>query len=184
MSKMQGANVLLDFDIILSKSGLIENMKVADLGCGTTGHFVFPAARMIGEKGKVYAVDIMKPVLESINRRARQENLLNVKTVWSNLEKFNATEIESSSLDVALLINTLYQSHKRVEILREALRMLKRGGVLTIVDWKRVKVPFGPPIEERVEKQSLINASGKLGIRMEKEFFVGPYHYGLIFTKI
>ena len=113
----------MDANLIFRKAEVSEKMKVADLGCGSSGHFVFPAARLVGKNGKVYAVDILKTVLESINKRTKQEGLDNIETVWSDLEIFGATKIESGSLDISLLINTLYQSNKRAEILRETARM-------------------------------------------------------------
>lgn len=179
-----GGNTLLDANLILSKSQVEEKMKVADLGCGSSGHFVFPAARLVGKKGMVYAVDILRTVLETINKRARAENFANIKTIWSNLEIFGATKIEAGSLDVALLINTLYQSHKRAEILRESIRLVKRNGELVVVEWKNIAAPFGPPAEERVKKELLDSAAKKLGLRPEEEFEAGQYHYGLIYVKL
>ena len=183
MYKITGGDKLLDVNLILSKVGLEENMRLADLGCGTSGHFSFPSASMVGRGGMVYAVDILKTVLETMNRRIKQEKIDNIKTIWSNLEIFNATRIESNSLDVCLLINTLYQSHKRVEILREAIRMLKKEGKIVVVEWKNTALPFGPPLEERVKEELLKNGAKKLGLELETEFFAGKYHYGLIFIK-
>lgn len=179
-----GGNALLDSNLILDKAKIGQGVKVADLGCGISGHFVFPAALRTGKNGKVYAVDILKNVLDNIKRRAKTENLENIETVWSNLEIFGATKIESESLDVALLINTLYQSHKRAEILREAIRMTKKKGLLVIVEWKDIALPFGPSPEERVKTDLLKNVGQKLGLNLEEEFNAGPYHYGLIFVKM
>ncbi|MDO8592191.1 MAG: methyltransferase domain-containing protein [bacterium] len=178
-----GGNTLIDAALILSKAQVQEKNKIADLGCGSSGHFVFPAAKMVGSKGVVYAVDILRTVLETINMRARAENLSNIKTVWSNLEIFGAAKIASGSLDVVLLVNTLYQSHKRPEILREAIRLLKKNGRLAIVEWKNIAAPFGPPAEEKVKKELVDNAAKKLGLRPEEEFAAGQYHYGLIYSK-
>ncbi|MEK7202821.1 MAG: methyltransferase domain-containing protein, partial [Patescibacteria group bacterium] len=86
MSALIGGNSLIDVNLILTKSNAAEKMKIADLGCGASGHFVFPTARAVGKKGIVYAVDILKTVLETIVKRARIENYDNVKTIWSNLE--------------------------------------------------------------------------------------------------
>jgi len=179
-----GGNALLDVSLVLSKAQIGDKTKVADLGCGASGHFVFPAARMVGKNGKVYAVDILKPNLENINKRARVENLTNIETVWSDLEIFGATKIEAGSLDVAMLINTLYQSRKRAEIMREAIRMLKRDGKLIVVEWKNTSSPIGPPAEKRVKIDPLKTAGEKLGMSLEEEFEAGQYHYGLIFIKL
>lgn len=183
MSGLIGGNALIDANLILSKAQVEDKTKVADLGCGSSGHFVFPAAKLVGKKGIVYAVDILRTALETIDKRAHIENLANIKTIWSNLEIFGATKIEASSLDVALLINTLYQSHKRTEILRESVRLIKKNGRLVIVEWKNVAAPFGPPIEEKVNKELVDNAVKKLGLRPEMEFEPGLYHYGLIYIK-
>lgn len=185
MNRLTGGNVLIDPQLIIKKAGISDKMKVADLGCGALGHFVFPTAKVVGKKGKMYAVDILKTILENIQKRAKQDGLDNIiETVWTDLEIFGATKIESSSLDVAMLINTLYQSHKRVEILRESIRMLKKDGKLLVVEWENIATPLGPPAEERVKSESMISAAPKLGLKLEEEFEAGQYHYGLIFTKL
>lgn len=185
MYRLTGGNVLIDPELIIKKSGISEKMKVADLGCGALGHFVFPTAKVVGKKGKMYAVDILKTILENLQKRAKQEGLDNIiEMVWTDLEIFGATKIESGSLDVAMLINTLYQSHKRVEILRESIRMLKKDGKLLVVEWENIATPLGPPAEERVKSESLVSAAPKLGLKLEEEFEAGQYHYGLIFTKL
>ena len=176
-------NKFLDIDLILETAQIEDKMRVADLGCGSSGHFVFPTSKLVGKNGIVYAVDILKPVLESIERRAKQENLSNIQIVWSNLEIFGAADIESSSIDIAMLNNTLYQSQKRVDILREAMRMLKKDSKLLVVDWESVSTPFGPPAEERVNKKNLKIACERLGMTLENEFEAGQYHFGLIFVK-
>lgn len=184
MENIIGGNALLDKKLILEKAGIKEGSVVADLGCGSVGFFVFPLSTIVGNRGTVYAVDILKNTLATIEKMKRVENRTNIKTVWSNLEIFQATEIESGSLDMAFLINTLYLSKKRAEIIRESVRMLKKGGKLFIVDWKNIKIPFGPPSEERVDVNALKNAANKLNLNLEEEFIAGSYHFGLIFSKI
>lgn len=184
MNNNPSSHSLLDMTHILKVAKIGDKKKVADLGCGSTGIFTFGPAKLVGKNGKVYAVDILKPVLEKIRREARQQNFENIEIVWSDLEVFNATKIESSSLDAGLLVNTLYQSHRRAEILRESIRLVKKDGMLVVVEWKDSYAPFGPPIEERVKKDLLITAANKLGLKLEEEFEAGPYHYGVAFIKL
>lgn len=175
---------LFDIPSILQRLGLTENQQTAELGCGNFGFFVFPLAKLVGRKGRVYAVDVVKATLEEVKNRAIRENLPQIFVVWSNLEIFKATKIETNSLDSALLVNVLYQSDKRTEIIREAIRLLKRGGRLLIVEWKSVSLPLGPMPDKRVKLDSLKAAAPKLGLEIKEEFEAGPYHYGLILTKL
>lgn len=174
-------NALLDTDLIFQKIQIKESMKVADLGCGLHGHFVFVVSKLIGRYGIVYAVDILKTVLDTLKKKAALENIKNIKTIWTDLEIFGATKIESGSLDVALLINTLYQSKKHSEIVRESARLLKKDGKLFISDWK--EAACGPPREKKVKTDSLKVILEKAGFRKEEEFDVGKYHFGMIFVK-
>ncbi len=184
MSKITGGNNLIDPKIIIEKAGISERMRVADLGCGSTGHFVFSIAETIGSDGVMYAVDILKRNLDNIEHRAKQDNLKQIKTVWSNLEIFQATKIEASSLDAGLLINVLYQSDKRVEMMREAIRLVKKGGSLVIVDWNQSAGQFGPSLEERVNPDNLRTAGERLGLKLIGEFNAGQYHFGMAFQKL
>ncbi|MCX6778785.1 MAG: class I SAM-dependent methyltransferase [Candidatus Magasanikbacteria bacterium] len=178
-----GGSKLLDPKLILQKLGLKDKMVVADLGCGAVGHFVFPASRMVGKDGKVYAVDIQRSVLENIEKRADLENLENIVGVWSDLERLGATKVESESVDAAILINTLFQNKDRETILKEARRLLKVGGKLLVVDWLLTSSPFGPPVEGRVDPFWVEQIGDQLGLRLMEKFSAGKYHYGLIFEK-
>ena len=51
---------------LLERVGIGEGQRVADLGCGALGHFVFPAAQLVGGMGAVFAVDIQKGALEHV----------------------------------------------------------------------------------------------------------------------
>lgn len=174
----------LNLAIILEKAGIEGDMRVADLGCGSSGFFVFPLSKTVGKKGVVYAVDILRSALDNIEKIRKIENIKNIKTVWSNLEIYNATKIDSGSLDAATLINTLYQTEKRADVLRESIRLLKNRGQLVIVDWKISASPFGPPIKNRTKAEQLKAACLRLGLKLDLEFNAGNYHYGLVFTKM
>jgi len=181
---ISGGNLLLDPIFILNKAGVAAEMKVADLGCGGAGHFVLPAAHMVGKKGIVYAVDILKEVLGAVESKAKLEGLSNIKYVWSDLEVVGGTKIMAESLDVALLINILFQAKEHKNILQEAKRLLKPGGKLLIVDWSEIASPFGPPAERRIKKEEIKKIVQSIGFKIIEEFAAGKYHFGLLFQKI
>ena len=158
--------------------------QVADLGCGGAGYFTLPAARLVGSRGKVYAVDILKTALEGVLSKARLDNLLNVETVWSDIERVGVTKIPTNTLDAALLINIMFQSRKNEHILKETHRLLKQDGKCLVVDWKVEPTPFGPPQANRLPPQTVATLATKIGFSVAKEFEARAYHYCFILVKL
>src|SRR3989338_2320784 len=179
MVYISGGNELLDPGEIFSHINLKAGMKVGDLGCGGAGHFTVPAGRKVGSQGLVYAVDILKSVLQSVVSRARLEGLGNIRTVWSNLEIAGATRIPKEGLDIAFLINILFQSKQDDNIIAEAVRLLKKEGELLIIDWKSSGSSFGPPAVDRIKPETIKSIAKKLNLKLIDEFDAGTYHYGL-----
>lgn len=184
METSQGGNKLLDAERVFEETNIREGMKVAELGCGNTGHFIFPMAKMVGEEGVVYAVDILENALSGIKSRNKLEQLKNIKTVRSNLETFGATNIEPNSLDIAYLINTLHQNKKQFAVIRESARLLRKRGLLVVIDWESYPKPLNPSYVERVSKDNIKNFSNDLNLVLLKDFKAGPYHFGLVFQKL
>ncbi len=180
--KISGGNELIDPKKLLEQGGLKAGSVVADLGCGSSGHFVFPAAHLVGEKGRVYAVDILPSVLQSIESRAKLEGLSNVVRVWADLERPGALQIEGG-IDIALLVNTLFQVKDSAVVIKEASRVLKPGGRLLVGEWKATSTPLGPSAMMRVDSSKVKQWAKDAGIAFDREFEAGPYHYGLVFKK-
>jgi len=172
------------YGLLIRQLGICSGAKVADLGCGTTGYFAFQAAQEIGETGIVYAVDILKLILRNIENRAKMLGLNNIKTIWSNLEDYGATEVHDGSVDYAFLISVLFQNKKPETILRESARIMRRGGRLLVVDWKRGRFPFGPPAEMKIAQEKVRELALGAGLKEIKEISAGKFHYGIIFEKL
>lgn len=180
----KGGNSLLYIDKIIDVAKIKEGMRVADFGCGAHGTFVFNASEIVGNEGTVYAVDVFKGALENIDKIIKSENYKNIKTIWSNLENYKATKINSMTLDLSLLINVLHQSDKKVDILREVIRLMKKGSKLLIVDWGEGASIMGPDKNNKINKENLIIALQRLGLNVEEEFVAGKFHFGLLLKKI
>lgn len=174
---------LLNFNTIFSHLKVGAGMRVGDLGCGGHGLFALHAARLVGSRGVVYTVDILKTTLAEVAKKARLEGLANVKAIWSNLEIVGSTAIIPQSLDVALLVNVLFQTPDRASVLSEAKRLLKPGGQLLVVEWKPSAMPLGPALNRRVIERECLAIARAAGFTLTEPFDAGRYHYGLVFTK-
>ena len=177
--------VIINIPEILQKAGLRPGQTVADLGTGREGRFALAAGKTVGEYGKVWAIDISKDLLPSIETKAAMLGINNVHTLWSDLEMVGASKstIPDDSIDLAVVATVLYQSKKKKQIIEEAVRMTKSGGKIVVVDWKKIETPFGPPMTERVDPEDVKTIASGLGLLLLEEFEAGEYHYGMIFQK-
>lgn len=178
-----GGTELLNPVALLERIGVRAGMHVADLGCGVTGHYVIPAARMVGASGKSYAVDVQQSVLRAVESRAKIEGITNMTTVWSDVERVGATAIPAGTLDVVLIVNTLFLTKDRPAVMREAARLLKSGGLAVTVEWKTEATAVGPAAAQRIGKDIIRSAAQAAGFTEREAFAAGPYHDGLTFTK-
>lgn len=174
---------LIDPYVVFEKIALTTGMRVADLGCGRTGHFVFPASRVVGETGIVYAVEIVKNILESIKSRVRSEGYGNVQTIWSDIELVGKTPVPAASLEACFLVNVLFLVRDIPSTLTEAARLVKPGGSVVVVDWARRLGPLGPPPDKMVLPEDVINLAKNSALELIEQFAPGDYHYCLIFKK-
>lgn len=156
---------------------------VADMGCGALGHFVFPAAQLVGHLGHVYAVDVQRDALDRIERVARDLQYWNIEPVWSDFEVYRATHIDESSVDLMLFINNLFLCTNREHAVREMARLTKQGGRLVVVEWKAEKSALGPPEEKRISQHDVKKIFKNAFFEFHAEFEAGPAHYGLVYHR-
>ncbi len=183
MADIQNGNELLKLDVF-KKVGLTPGMHVGDLGCGNLAYYAFGSAKIVGKSGMVYAVDVLKNVLSAVENRIKNEGIDNIKTIWSDLEVLGATNVPPESLDIVFIHNVLFQSGKHEGFIQETSRLMKAGGKLMIIDWKKTNSPFGPPMKDRPEPETIKSMVTKSGFEVIEEFDAGPHHFGLIFKKI
>jgi ubiquinone/menaquinone biosynthesis C-methylase UbiE len=157
-------------------------MHAADLGCGT-GFFTLELARAVGPAGSVAAVDVMQEPLQSVQGLAEAQGLANIRIIRADLEVAGSTGIPDHSQDVSLLKNILFQSQKKDAIIREAMRILKPGGKLVVIDWRKGVPGLGPPDDLRSSPEELVALVQEQGAKMDREISAGSAHMVLVFKK-
>ena len=117
--------------IFLRKIGLQLNQRVLDFGC-RVGHYTIPAAKVVGHKGIVYALDKEQQALNELQQKATCLNLKNIRII--NTSGQVQTELEGNSIDIVLFYDVLHYHEKkeREELYAEAYRVLKQNGLLSV----------------------------------------------------
>ncbi len=113
--------------------GITESQFVLDFGCGE-GRYTLPIARILGEKGRIYALDQEQTELDKLASSIESERLTNCKTLLCDDMPI---ELPDDHLDIALLFDVLHYYYfsdtgDRVELLRELSRVLKPDGALLL----------------------------------------------------
>lgn len=177
-----GTGGFLNPDVIAGRFGIEKGMKIADFGCGA-GYFTISLANETGHEGRVYALDIQENALDSVRAKARALGFDNIETIRTNLELTGSSSLSDNSQDMVLLANILFQSNKKADIIKEARRVLKSGGKIIIIDWKKGAGGFGPPDNLRPDAMEMRQLAEKEGLSFESGIDAGQFHFGSIFKK-
>jgi ubiquinone/menaquinone biosynthesis C-methylase UbiE len=119
---------------VIERSGIKPGMTMLDIGCGS-GAFTFAAARLVGERGKVYALDIQPAMLRQLERRLARAQNHDIKNV--ELKQASAYELPlaDESLDLVMSVAAFHEIPDKPRALREVKRVLKRGGILALTEF-------------------------------------------------
>lgn len=114
---------------ILKEVGIKQGFHVLDFGCGPGG-YVLPTSKLVGETGRVHALDAIPLAIKMVNSLVKKNGLKNVETILSEC----ATGLPDMSLDVVLLYDVLHSLEDKQAVLKEIHRVSKQNGVLSFSD--------------------------------------------------
>jgi ubiquinone/menaquinone biosynthesis C-methylase UbiE len=149
----------LKVDEVIARLQLKPGNVVADLGAGS-GVFAAPIARIVGPGGKVYAVEIDANFFPYIERKAKEQNLTNIRTI---LGKPIDPLLPAADVDLALLHDVLHHVADRPGYLKNAVRYLKPDGRLAIVDLVGPRGPHSDDPKLQVTKSEVSAWMAEIG---------------------
>ncbi len=163
-------------DQIMDSLSIADGSRVADLGAGG-GWFTVRLARRVGPNGVVYAQDVQPEMLDAIEYRVNREGLTNVETVLGTTE----SPMLPTALDAILIVDVIGEVSDPVAWLADAARALKPQGRLGIVDFTKEGGGPGPPMEARVEFETVVDAAVAAGLRLLSHETFLTYQFLLVF---
>jgi len=122
-------DVLLNLDKVIKEIGIQPGNIVLDYGCGI-GSFSIPTAKIVGEKGKVYALDIHPLALKRTKKKAQKKKLTNIEVIHSDYD----TGLNDESVDIILFYDMIKSLLTPQKQLVELYRVLKPEGLLCVKD--------------------------------------------------
>jgi ubiquinone/menaquinone biosynthesis C-methylase UbiE len=151
---------------------------IADIGCGT-GYHSIPLARLVPE-GKVYALDIQPPMLDSVFTRSMAEGLLNVEPV---LGTTTHPRLPNSSLDKVLMVDVYHEFDHPHEMMQGIVTAMRPGALLFLVEFRGedATVPIKPL--HRMTKDQAVKEMLAAGLVLHSSWNGLPWQHFLVFRK-
>jgi ubiquinone/menaquinone biosynthesis C-methylase UbiE len=159
-----------------------EGARVVEFGAGS-GHYAIEAGRVVGESGKVFAIDVQPALLERIKTLAKDNNLNNVETITADLENREGSKLREGSCDAGIVANVLFQIENKESFSEEVARVIRPGGKLLVVDWTDSFGGLGPHPENVVSSDEVKRLFEMRGFNVEKTIYAGDHHFGIIMRK-
>jgi ubiquinone/menaquinone biosynthesis C-methylase UbiE len=138
---------ILPAERILQEMNIQQGDTVIDFGCGI-GYFSIPALDFVGDEGIVIAVDVSIDMLQELGKRAGYRK---------NLKIVHADSLIGLTADIILLSMVLHKVNHPKEFLQTCFAALKPYGRVIVIDWQKKETGvMGPPVEERLTKEEVI----------------------------
>ncbi|HXH69950.1 MAG TPA: class I SAM-dependent methyltransferase [Pyrinomonadaceae bacterium] len=164
----------LQIDRVMDILKITDGKNVADIGAGS-GWFTTRAAKRVGEKGKVFAVEINQEYIDYINNRAKKENFLNIQTVFGTEDN---PKLAENSVDAVLILKTYHEIGQPVKVLANIRKSLRRDARLGIIDKN------GKGDDHGIDKEKVVEEAKRAGFALVEDYdFVKPdgMDYFLVF---
>ncbi len=167
---------ILNPEDILKAIGLKEGMCFVDLGCND-GYFTLPAAKIVGDRGKVIALDIDEEALNRLSQKIKQNKITNTTILHSAAEKSLPYK---NIADVIFFGTVLHDFNDPIKVLKNSKKMLKKDGIIYNLDWQKTRSEIGPPFEIRLSIDDVRKLADEADLKLESSKNISDLFYEVI----
>jgi ubiquinone/menaquinone biosynthesis C-methylase UbiE len=162
---------MLNPDLIWETVSVRNPEVLVDIGAGT-GFFAVPFAGKM-KKGKIYACDVSDTMLEWMGKNLPRET----KGIVIPLKmEESSVPLSDGIADLVYMINLHHELEEPEKVVGEAFRLLKHGGKLMAIDWKKEETQEGPPLSIRVTEGTIKEHMRKAGFVHITTYNVLQFH--------
>jgi ubiquinone/menaquinone biosynthesis C-methylase UbiE len=154
-------------------------MVVCDMGCGN-GYHTLPLAEMVGEKGKVYAVDVQPEMIDMLKQNIERKGLKNIVPING---LYHDPKLPPNTCDMILLVDVYHEFSHPVQMLAGMRAALKPDGQLVLVEFRAEDdtVPIKP--EHKMSKAQINKEMNANGFKLVREYDGLPWQHLMFFGK-
>ena len=165
--------------LLLTNLGIKRGMSICDMGCGN-GFYTLQLAKMVGEKGHLYAVDIQPEMLKFLNDRADKQGVKNISPI---LGTFTNPRLPNGKIDLILCVDVYHEFSHPEQMLSAMRDSLSPDGLVALVEYRAEdpNVPIKP--EHKMTKEQILKEYPANGFKLVKEFDKLPWQHLMFFGR-
>lgn len=165
--------------LMLTNLGIKRGMNICDMGCGN-GFYTLQLAKMVGDKGHLYAVDIQPEMLKFLNERADKQGVKNVSPI---LGTFTNPRLPAGKIDLILCVDVYHEFSHPEQMLAAMRDSLSPTGVVALVEYRAEDPEVPIKAEHKMTKEQILKEYPANGFKLVKEFDGLPWQHLMFFAR-
>lgn len=151
LAKLNNPQRLEDIPVetVWSMLDLPANDTFVEIGAGTA--FFSIAFLKKGMPRKLYACDVSETMIEWMTENVVPDH----PEIHPIQTEEDAIPLSDGIADLVFMINLHHELNEPGHLLKESYRLLKPGGNVLIIDWKKEEMEEGPPLKIRCESNQV-----------------------------
>jgi ubiquinone/menaquinone biosynthesis C-methylase UbiE len=178
------SSVFFNSNQVLNLLDINKGNHLLDAGCGN-GYLSLAASKIVGEKGKVFAVDIDEQSIKALKSEIDVKNIKNIVAINNDIS--DNTPLDDGIIDICLMVNVFHGLVENNEVdaaMKEIKRVQKNGGNLFIIEFKKIESTPGPPLSVRLAPKEIELILKNYNYQMKSVYNIGSVHYGITFISL
>lgn len=168
-----------DCETLLEELKVQPGQTVCDLGCGN-GFYTLRLAKLVGEEGRVLAVDIQPEMLTLLRERAAEQQVDNVEPILGTLID---PCLPAGEMDLVLMVDVYHELSHPEHVLRKVRESLKPDGRLALVEF-RLEDPEVPiKLLHKMSKEQIMKELPPNGFKLVDQFDGLPWQHLMFFQR-
>jgi ubiquinone/menaquinone biosynthesis C-methylase UbiE len=168
-----------DCTTLLGALGVKQGQTVCDMGCGN-GFYTLKLAELVGDKGRVLAVDIQPEMLSLLEERAKEAGQENIKPLLGTVVDPSLPE---NQVDLILIVDVYHEFSHPEHMLQAMRRSLRPGGRIALAEF-RLEDPEVPiKLLHKMSKEQILKEFEPNGFKLVEEFDKLPWQHLMFFER-
>jgi 2-polyprenyl-3-methyl-5-hydroxy-6-metoxy-1,4-benzoquinol methylase len=168
-----------DCTLLLKALDVKPGQVVCDMGCGN-GFYTLQLAKLVGDTGRVLAVDIQPEMLHLLSERAKEAEL-------ANIEAIQGTPIDPKlperGVDLILLVDVYHEFSHPEAMLKAMRRALKPGGRIALAEFRLEDRNVPIKLLHKMSKKQILKEFPPNGFKLVEQFDKLPWQHLMFFQR-